>query len=423
MLKAYKFITSLSEPFLKALLKKRLSQGKEDAVRIHERKGMASQARPLGNLIWIHAASVGESQSALILIEKLQNPETHILITTGTKTSAAFLEKRLNKNCIHQFYPLDHPKWVKRFLDHWKPDICLWMESELWPNMLMEIQQRRIPAALINARLSEKSYRNWKRFGTSIQKILSAFSIILAQTEKEAKYYAALGANNIQVTDNLKYSAFPLDYNQADYDTLSNATRNRPIWLYASTHAGEEELACAVHQKLKMTFPDILTIIVPRHPDRGSEIFALCKGPRLEAQLRSMGQSYPENHTDIYIADTIGELGLFYALSPIACIGRSFSDDGGGGHNPIEAAQMGCAVLHGRNIQNLADIFAEMDATSSAINLDNKDDLATTIHALLSDPEALKKQQGNAIEFAKRKTSVIDNVMLALDPLLQNMAK
>lgn len=392
-------------------------------MRLGERMGQSRTPRPQGILFWVHAASVGEAQSALILVQRLlaHPAQPHILITTGTTTSARFLAGKLPDRCIHQYYPLDHPAWVNRFMDHWKPDHCFWMESELWPNMLGALKKRQIPAALVNARMSPRSFKRWNTFRQVAKDLVQCFDIILAQTEQEAGYYTQLGAQNVVVTGNLKYSADPLPFDTRAHDAFIAATGKRPLWLYASTHKGEEELACAVHKALKAQFNDILTIIVPRHPERGESIAALIRNEGLTVDQRSEGKKSPASSADIYLADTIGELGLFYSIAPVTCIGRSFSDDGGGGHNPIEAAQLGCAVLHGPHIQNLGEIFSDMDRANAALEIASKDELAKTLLHLLSNPQALANQQATALDFAQSRGRVIERVMDALDPGLANI--
>lgn len=421
MLKIYKSVMSTAAPALDFILNKRLQGGKEDAVRIAERKGVPGKNRPQNPLIWLHAASVGEAQSALIMIESLlkKNDTLGILVTTGTLTSAAMMEKNLPARAFHQFYPLDHPAWVKTFLDHWRPDLVLWMESELWPNMLLEIKTRNIPAALINARLSEKSYKRWKLLGGAAEKLLDTFSLILAQTEEDEKSYRALKARTVITTGNLKYSASALPYDQKALDDLSAMTTNRPLWLYASTHDGEEDMACRIHQILKNTMPDLLTVLVPRHPERREDILNTCNAHSLAARLRGQNHELPHNDDDIYIADTLGELGIFYRLAPVTCIGRSFSRDGGGGHNPIEAAQLNCAILSGPNVQYQRKIFDEMQNAQAVTIVKDEIKFTEALRNLLNDPSARQKLQTNALNFSKQKSHVIDTVMQNLEPLLE----
>ena len=240
MLTLYTALTNRAESWLERLLDKRLAKGKEHPERLSERKGFTNTPRPEGALIWLHAASVGEAQSALILINRLI--ETHsklnILITTGTLTSSQYLETRLPERTLHQFIPLDHPVWVERFLHHWRPDTALWMESELWPNMLTAIKSANIPAALINARLSKKSYKGWRLFKPSARKILGTFSLILAQNKGAYERLQKLGATHSIQSDNIKYSARALPHNSDDLKHLVAYINNRPLWLFASTHKG-----------------------------------------------------------------------------------------------------------------------------------------------------------------------------------------
>jgi 3-deoxy-D-manno-octulosonic-acid transferase len=423
MLGLYKQITVLSGPVLRLLLRKRLARGKEDGNRICERMGKPSLQRPEGALFWIHAASVGEAQSALIMVDALLNKfkDLHILVTSGTVTSASLMASRLPERAFHQFYPLDHPSWVEEFIDYWKPDAVFWMESELWPNMLGAIRQRNIPAVLLNGHLSPASFRKWKLIGKSICELLATFESCLVQTETDASYFSALGARNVTVTDNLKYSARPLPCNQEELEKLKESTEDRPFWLYASTHGGEEELACRIHKKLKSDFPGLLTIIIPRHPERGAGIEELCSKSGLDTARRSTGFRLPRPENDIYIADTLGETGLFFRLVQIACIGRSFSDDGGGGHNPIEAAQLDCAVLHGPNVQNLAEIYREMNDAGACISLANEKEFISELRRLLQEADYREQMRKNATRFASEKASVIDKVMDHIAPLLEKL--
>ncbi len=418
----YKYLTSVSAPLLNGILKTRLKKGKESPDRIDEKKGLTTRTRPDGALIWIHAASIGEAQSTVILIKHFlkQHASLNILVTTGTLTSASLMERQLPPRAFHQFYPLDHPSWVQRFLDHWQPNAVIWMESELWPNMLHAIKERKIPAALINARMSDKSFRSWNKLTSISRPMLSAFNIILCQTAHDESLFNALGARQTQVTDNIKYSASKLPVDAQQLQELRDKIYNRPVWLYASTHAGEEEIACNIHEKLKLKFPDLLTIIVPRHPERRNDILEQGIHPNLNIMLRTKEKRAPKGDTDIYLADTLGELGLFYRLSPIAMIGRSFSLDGGGGHNPIEAAQLGCTVLHGPNVQNLQDIFDEMDSAKASTPIDTPDHLYETLRDLFTHPDRIEAQQNTALTYSRKKVKIIDVVLDALEPVLQN---
>ena len=419
-LKLYKALTLACAPLLKTLLKRRISQGKEDRDRLNERMGQATQERPAGHLLWFHAASVGESQSVLILLKTFQKkfPDCRFLVTTGTRSSAALMDKRLPDWALHQYYPLDHPKWIFSFLDHWRPDLAIWVESELWPNMLLELRNRQVPIALVNARMSKKSYNRWRLVPRSARRLLNVFDLFLAQTQQDARYYKNLGAKNVVLTDSLKYAAQPLPYDENELNRFDKALETRMGWLYASTHAGEEKLSMEIHCSLKKNFPTLLTLIAPRNPARADEIAQLAARYDLTLHKRSENKAPPDPETDIYLIDTFGELGLFYKLSGLACIGRSLSDDGGGGHNPIEAVQLGCAVLHGPLVQNFSEIYEEMDHAKAAIKCEDKEDLKHNLARLFFNTENIYHLQKSAFDFVSGKTVVIEQIVQELDPLL-----
>ncbi|PZP55446.1 MAG: 3-deoxy-D-manno-octulosonic acid transferase [Micavibrio aeruginosavorus] len=415
----YKKTMVLGTPVLKTLLSRRVKKGKEDPDRLGERKGIASLPRPSGPLIWMHVASVGEAQSIMSLIHLMldQNKQLHVLVTSVTKTSAEILSRQLPDRAIHQYAPVDHPDWVRSFLDHWHPNLALWAESELWPAMLTFLKKRHIPSALINAHMSPKSFRNWKRAPDFARSLLSSFLVILAQSKQDAEYYAEFAPHNVVVTENIKYAARPLAVDETHLGALKSAVANRPVWLYASSHDGEEDLACAVHNELKLHFPNLLTIIAPRHPDRREAILKVIEENELNAILRGPDKNLPSTADQVYIVDTMGELGLLYKTAPLAVIGRSFSNDGGGGHNPVEPALLGCAALHGPNIQNSQELYDGMDAAGAALLVREKKELASVIKKLLSNPDDLAALQKAGYDFATAKANVLDKVLYELEPV------
>lgn len=425
LLTLYERATRVGTPFLELLLKYRTGTGKEDPARLHERRGNPQRARPAGRLVWVHAASVGEAQSAMILIDAIGkiSKDIHVLVTTGTMTSAQLMQSRLPDFAFHQYVPLDHPDWVARFLNYWKPDLALWMESELWPNMLHALKTANIPAALVNARLSDSSFRNWMMAKGLAKSLLDSFSMIIAQTDKDAGHFKTLGADNVIVGGNIKYSADPLPHDELALAALRLSISDRPVWVYASTHEGEEDLACRVHKEMKETLPDLLTIIVPRHPARREDIANVCFENGLSFRLRSDNVALPAPDDDIYIADTMGELGLFYTLCPVAMIGRSFSDDGGGGHNPVEAAQLGCAVVTGPNNQFQRQLYDDMRAADAVIEVQDEDALRDTLLKLLSDAPLLEDIQRKTALFALQRDHVIDGVLEKLLPMIPGAGK
>lgn len=416
----YRIFTIILGPFLPLVLKYRCLINKEDPTRVREKLGITEKLRPDGKVIWIHAASVGEAQSAMILIARIleKQSDTNILLTTGTKTSAELMEQRLPANAFHQYYPLDHPTYIQKFLGHWKPDAALWMESELWPNMLFALKERDIRSILVNARLSKKSFKRWKRNENFAKDILSTFDKILCQTEKEKTHFDYFLPGKAVATGNIKYSALPLTYNEEELLKLQNLLRDQPFWVYASTHAGEEELACEIHQEIVKTIPDLLTIIIPRHPDRRENIQKTINSYKLDVTFRTDILFLPRLQDDIYVADTMGELGMFYKLSPVVCIGRSFSSDGGGGHNPIEAAQLNCAILTGPNVQNLQEIYDDMIEEKVIQQVETKADFVKKLEHLLKNPKEQTYWQYRALDYIKKRRNVIGNIVKEIEPLI-----
>ncbi len=270
----YRAGTELLGPAIELWLKRRLARGKEDPARLSERLGRPGRDRPPGRLVWLHGASVGEAISVLPLIDRLlaARDDVSVLLTTGTVTSARLMAERLPARAFHQFAPVDRPSAVERFLDHWRPDLALWVESELWPNLVAETAKRGAAMALVNARLSERSYRRWRRLGWLIRPMLSAFALTLAQSEADAQRLRALGARDVRCLGNLKSAAPPLVVDKAALAELSAALGGRPRWLAASTHPGEEAIAADVHRRLAPRLPGLLTVIAPRHPERGPEL-------------------------------------------------------------------------------------------------------------------------------------------------------
>ena len=413
----YRITTEVGEPLIRRLMRRRLERGREDPERIAERYGKASLPRPKGPLLWIHAASVGESVSVLPLIEALRRdrPSLSILMTTGTVTSARLMEKRLPAGVLHQFVPLDRLAWVRGFFDHWSPDAALWVESELWPNLLSEAKHRQVPMALVNARMSQDSFQNWRRLPGGLKSLMSAFSLCLAQDEQQAERLRHLGAPQVSSVGNLKYAADALPCDQSELARLWEMLGRRPLWLAASTHPGEEEKIAQVHLALREDFPGLLTLLVPRHPDRGEEITALLGKLGLYVAQRSR-QERPDAESDVYLADTMGELGLFYRLSEIAFMGGSLIPHGG--QNPLEPARLEVAILHGPHMTNFAEIVGRLDAAGGAVEVRDSEDLAATLAELLEDPERRRAMARAALTVAEAEAGVLDRVVAALEPLL-----
>ncbi|MBV8471989.1 MAG: 3-deoxy-D-manno-octulosonic acid transferase, partial [Hyphomicrobiales bacterium] len=336
---AYRLATLLATPLSGVLLSLRLNKAKEDPLRIEERRGVASLERPQGPLVWLHGASVGEALSLLPLIDRITRSGCSALVTTGTITSARLLAQRLPPGGLHQYAPLDAPRFMRRFFEHWQPDVALIAESELWPNMIVEARRAGVPLVMVNARMSARSYARWRKARTFIQALLGRVDLCLAQSQADAERLADLGAPDVRMTGNLKFDAPAPPADRQELAALSGLTSGRQIWVAASTHAGEERLAAEAHMKLAETFPDALTLIAPRHPSRGEAIRAELEAMGLNCALRSRGER-PGRETAVYICDTIGELGIFYRLAGVVMVGKSFNNDGG--QNPIEAAKLAC---------------------------------------------------------------------------------
>src|SRR5882724_7600660 len=333
-LRFYQRMSAAAAPLAPALIKRRLKQGKEDPARVSERRGMSRDVRPQGPLVWIHGASVGEVLAGAALIEKLRTLNIRILVTSGTVTSAAIVAKRFPADIIHQYVPYDSPRYVARFLDHWKPSLALFIESDLWPNLILSSAARRLPMVLINGRMSPRSFPRWRRVAGTISALLGRFDVCLAQSQIDAERFAALGSRNVITTGNLKLDVPAPPADAAKLERLMAVTRGRPVIVAASTHPGEEDILIQAHRTLAGFFPSLLSVIVPRHPDRGEAIARAIAASGLRGALRSR-EELPASTTDIYVADTMGELGLFYRLAPIVFMGGSLIEHGG--QNPIEA--------------------------------------------------------------------------------------
>lgn len=421
MLALYRGLSIAAGPLVDAVLARRIRGGKEDGTRIGERFGKSELARPQGTLVWVHAASVGESLSVLSLIERIlgENPALHVLVTTGTVTSAALMEKRLPERAFHQFAPVDKPDCVRAFLDHWRPDMALWVESEFWPNMLTEAKKRGVALILLNARISPRTFSRWRFLPALIRPVLDCFDLCLAQSEAEAARLRQLGATRVAVPGNLKFAAKPLPADAGELTRLEDLTGARPRWLAASTHPGEEEIVTEVHRALGRKFPGLLTVIVPRHPGRGAEIAAALRAGGFRVALKSADED-PGEASEIYVADGMGELGLFFRLCPIAFVGGSLIPHGG--HNPIEAAQLGAAVVFGTFMTNFQTIADEMVRSQAALSVANERELADAVARLLSDANETKRMTQAARGIAAEKSAVLDKVVAELSPFLHRLA-
>lgn len=389
MLPLYRAATTLAAPLLRQMLAARVARGKEIAARLPERQGIDATPRPAGRLLWLHAASVGESVSILPVLAALP-AGLHVLMTTGTVTSAALLARRLpelglSARVTHRFVPLDVPAWAARFLDHWQPDAAGFVESEIWPNLLAACQARRVPLMLVNARLSPRSFARWRRLPRLARSLFGGFDLIQAQSDGDAIRLRMLGAGNATSAGNLKYAAPPLPVDAAELARLAGRLAGRPVWVAASTHSGEEAIVLQAHRTLAAAHPGLLTIIVPRHPERGAEVAALAG--EVAVTRRGLGEDPPDG-AGVWLGDTLGEMGLYYRLAPIVFMGRSLVPLGG--QNPLEPARLGCAVASGPHSFNFAEPVAGLRAAGGLAEVTDGRALAAWVDTMLRDPAAMR---------------------------------
>ena len=377
----YRYATAALAPLAPLLLRRRSLRGKEHSERTDERLGIASRPRPPGALVWVHGASVGECLAALPLIETLlARASCSVIATSGTVTSAKVMSERLPAGALHQFVPIDTPAATARFLDYWRPQVGLFVDSDIWPNLVFGAKERGVRLALVNARMSQRSFESWRLVPATVGALLAAFQTCLAQDEEIAARFRALGAHDVRTIGSLKADAPPLPADAGKLDALRQAIGARPIFLAAQTHPGEEETILPAHDALRRSFADLLTIIVPRHPERGGDIAMLC-GTR-NCLLRSKGHN-PASDTAVYIADTMGELGLFYRLAPFAFIGGSLIRHGG--QNPLEPAKLDCAVLAGPHTFNFTSAYEAIFRAQGDGRVNSTGDIAALAGALLGD--------------------------------------
>ncbi|MDM7950124.1 glycosyltransferase N-terminal domain-containing protein [Hydrogenophaga sp.] len=384
-LRAYLSLASALAPVWRWGLQHRLTRGKETVASIQQKLSLQMPPRPVGPLVWGHAVGVGESMALAGLFHRLgeSRPDLHFLITTTARTSGDALQRQgLPLRCQHQFAPVDTPEATARFMGHWQPTLALWCEMDLWPALITAADNQGVPRVLVNARLSEQSLRK-RRWGRWIyQALLPGFADVFAQNAESARGLTSLGARaeRITVSGTIKTLSPPLSHDAGEFARWRGSLGTRPIWLLASSHPGEETLALQAHEALRQHKPDALLIIAPRVPTRGAEVAALC--PPGTPQ-RSQGQSLPTT-APVYLADTIGELGLWYRLAPVALVGGSLAQVGG--HNPLEPLALGCTVLHGPKVWNFSESYARLDAQGLSRPINDPSELASAVQAVWSSP-------------------------------------
>jgi 3-deoxy-D-manno-octulosonic-acid transferase len=419
ILSLYRGLTQAAAPLAGVVLRRRARAGKEDLDRLGERFGHAERARPVGPLLWVHAASVGEATSVLPLLERClaDNARLHVLMTTGTVTSARLLASRLGPRMIHQYVPIEVPSVIERFLDHWRPDAAIWVESELWPSLIEATFRGAIPMALVNGRMSARSFRAWRALPHVGRTLLRRFRVVLAQSSDDQDRFARLGVGAF-LLGNLKEAAPPLPADVRALAQCGRAVGGRPIWVAASTHATEEAMCAEAHARLAPTHPGLLTVIVPRHPERGPAIARALAEAGHAVTLRSTGA---DPSGAVYVADTLGELGLFYRLGRAVFIGGSLIPHGG--HNPLEPARLGRPVLFGPHMTNFSDAAGRLIGAGAAAQVADAAELARALDRLLRDADLRDRYGEAALAATGVGEGVIDRTIAALEPLLAPLAR
>jgi 3-deoxy-D-manno-octulosonic-acid transferase len=422
LLKIYQIFSTIILPFLFFYILNRKKKSKEHPHRFLERFAITKIAKPQNcQLFWVHAVSVGESNSAWILIENLLkfSPNISILFTSTSTTSAQIIEQKILQNelfknrIIHQFLPVDSYFIVQKFLNHWKPRACIFVESEIWPNFIYCASKKAILSFLINARISQKSASQWlllKKLGFNI---FDYFSTIFAQSLQDKNLLQNLTKNNIFYEGNLKSQNSKLEVDEQKLQELKTQIGSRKIWLCASTHEGEEGLILSTHQRLKKQFPDLLTIIVLRHPNRAGEVCELLRD--MKFSQRSKNKNIIES-TEIYLVDSLGELGIFYSLVNFTFIGGSLLEIGG--HNPFEAIQLNCAVITGSQVFNFAEIYADLQQKNACEIVKNSDELYEIVQKFLQNPELILPYASNAKQAIETSQNTSQKIIEKLDSIL-----
>jgi 3-deoxy-D-manno-octulosonic-acid transferase len=385
MLTAYRFAGAAAYPLIGGYVGWRANKGKEERSRRRERYGIASRPRPSGPLVWVHAASVGETIAVIPLIERILGFGIHVVLTTGTVTSARVTEERLGERIIHQYVPLDLKPAVSRFLDHWDPDLAIIAESEIWPMTILELGARRVPQVLVNGRLSDRSFASWQKRAFIAEALFENLAHVVAQSDLDGQRFRALGARPVTVSGNLKVDTDPPPADKTALADLTHQIGSRKTWAAVSTHDGEEAVAAEVHKMLRRRHKGLLTIIVPRHPSRADALAEEFAAAGLKVARRSL-EDLITSDTDILLGDTIGEMGLYLRLTEIAFVGRSLTSEGG--QNPLEPAMLDTAVLAGRNVQNFREAYQRLIDGGGAKIVRDRDMLAGAVNFLLKNEQA-----------------------------------
>ncbi|GGA78198.1 3-deoxy-D-manno-octulosonic acid transferase [Brucella endophytica] len=416
ILSAYRWAGSLAYPAVGAYVAFRVSRGKDEHARRRERYGRPSVQRPAGPLVWVHAASVGETTAVIPLIEHIAAMGIHVVLTTGTVTSARLVEERLGDKVIHQYVPLDLKPAVNRFLTHWCPDLAVICESEIWPMTILQLGARRVPQVLVNGRLSDRSFAAWKKRSSIAEALLENLALVVAQSEVDGERFRSLGARPVVVSGNLKVDTVAPPADEETVATLTSQIGQRKTWAAISTHEGEEEIAVEVHEMLKTRHKDLISIIVPRHPDRADALEAMMTARGLNVARRSRNDAITPD-TNVFLGDTIGEMGLYLRLTEIAFVGKSLT--GEGGQNPLEPAMLGTAILSGRNVQNFRDSYQRLIKNGGARLVRDRDMLAGAVNFLFNNEPQRREMIDAAARTVGDMRGALERTLSALEPFIQ----
>ena len=406
----YRFFTYLFYPFAPIYLYFRKIKKKEDSISYKEKLSRIETAREEGFLIWFHVASVGEAMSILPLIESCieEKKIDKILLTSITLSSGNVLKKRFSQNVkvFHQFLPLDISVWTNKFLDHWKPNLSIFIDSEIWPNLISQISKKKIPLLLINARITKKSFDRWKLIISFAKKIFEKFDLCIASNKESEDFLKILGAKNIKNYGNLKFSKVKTELNNKLNSDFLNKIENRKIWCGASTHSAEEILCAKSHLKIKEKYKNILTIIIPRHIDRVKKILEELSKLDLKIVVSS-NLSQVDTKTDIILVDSYGESLKFYNISKYVFLGKSLAAalTKDSGQNPIEPARLGCKIFHGPYVSNFAEIYKYLNELGISKEVNNSNELS------LSLVEEFKDNKPKNPEIAEKIENYGENIL------------
>jgi 3-deoxy-D-manno-octulosonic-acid transferase len=416
VLMLYRCAGAAAYPIMGSYVAWRAAKGKEDRSRSRERYGITARERPQGPLIWVHAASVGETIAVVRLVESILDYGVNIVLTTGTVTSAKVAEERLGQRIIHQYVPLDLKPAVSRFLDHWQPDLAIIAESEIWPMTILELGARRVPQVLVNGRLSDRSFASWKKRSNIAAALFENLAHVVAQSEVDGERFRELGARPVTVSGNLKVDTSPPPADEKSLRSLKHQIGTRPTWAAVSTHEGEEAVAAEVHTMLANRHPGLLTIIVPRHPGRAEALAVQFAEMGLQVARRSAGDKITPD-TDILLGDTIGEMGLYLRLTEIAFVGRSLTSTGG--QNPLEPAMLDTAVLAGRNVQNFRDSYQKLLDSGGAKLVRDRTMLAGAVNFLLTNEVARHDMMAAGASTVEEMRGALACTLKSLEPFIQ----